>query len=145
MDKWIRLAGEIRKMTISYKIDTEELEREEMERVMVAESSERGTFNPEVALEFHELSQVRVFAEMLRSSEEIEGIEIEVAPDFDLTVQYKGGEYERYQLWLGQPNRPSVITKLERTDVIWKLPEHTTNRLIDILGVNYSPLICFAN
>ncbi|WP_214745157.1 hypothetical protein [Exiguobacterium sp. s189] len=136
MDKWIRWAGEIRKITMAYKIDTEELEREEMEHVMVAESSERGTFNSEVALEFHELSQVRVFAEMLRSSEEIEGIEIEVAPDFDLMLHYKGGEQERYQLWLGQPNRPSVIAKLERTDVIWKLPEHTTNRLIDVLGVN---------
>lgn len=136
MDKWIRWAGEIRKITMAYKIDTEELEREEMEHVMVAESTVRGIMNPEVKLEFHELSQVRVFAEMLRSSEEIEGIEIEVAPDFDLTVQYKGGEYECYQLWLGQPNRPSVITKLERTDVIWKLPEQTTNRLIDILGLN---------
>ncbi len=136
MDKWIRWAGEIRKITMAYKIDTEELEREEMEHVMVAESTVRGIMNPEVKLEFHELSQVRVFAEMLRSSEEIEGIEIEVAPDFDLTVQYKGGEYECYQLWLGQPNRPSVITKLERTDVIWKLPEQTTNRLIDVLGLN---------
>ncbi|WP_074034500.1 hypothetical protein [Exiguobacterium sp. AT1b] len=136
MDKWIRLAGEIRKMTMSYKIDTEELEREEMERVMVAESSESGTFNPEVALEFHELSQVRVFAEMLRSSEEIEDIEIEVAPDFDLTVQYKGGEHERYQLWLGQPNRPSVITKFKQEDVVYKIPEHSTNRLMNVLGLN---------
>ena len=135
MDKWIRLAGEIRKVTMSYKIDTEELEREEMERVMVAESSESGTFNPEVALEFHELSQVRVFAEMLRSSEEIEGIEIEVAPDFDLLLQFKGGKQERYQLWLGQPDHPSVITEFERTDVIWRIPEHTTNQLIDALGL----------
>ena len=136
MGKWIRRAREIRKMTMSYKIDTEELEREEMERVMVAESTVRGIMNPEVKLEFHELSQVRVFAEMLRSSEEIEGIEIEVAPDFDLTVQYKGGEHERYQLWLGKPNRPSVITHLERTDVVWRLPEHTTNQLIDALGLD---------
>lgn len=136
MDKWIRWAGEIRKITMAYKIDTEELEREEMEHVMVAESTERGIVNPEVKLEFHELSRVRVFAEMLRSSEEIEGIEIEVAPDFDLMLHYKGGEQECYQLWLGQPNRPSAITKLERTDVIWKLPEHTTNRLIDVLGLN---------
>ncbi|WP_214884190.1 MULTISPECIES: hypothetical protein [unclassified Exiguobacterium] len=136
MDKWIRWAGEIRKATLSYKIDTEELEREEMEGVMVAESTERGTFNPEVALEFHSLDQVKVFAEMLRSSEEIEGIEIEVAPDFDLLLQFKGGEHERYQLWLGKPNRPSVITHLERTDVVWRLPEHTTNQLIDALELD---------
>ena len=89
MGKWIRRAREIRKMTMSYKIDTEELEREEMERVMVAESTVCGIMNSEAALEFHELSQVRVFAEMLRSSEEIEGIEIEMAPDFDLLLQFK--------------------------------------------------------
>ena len=136
MGKWIRRAREIRKMTMSYKIDTEELEREEMERVMVAESTVRGIMNPEVKLEFHELSQVRVFAEMLRSSEEIEGIEIEVAPDFDLLLQFKGGKQERYQLWLGQPNRPSVIMHLERTDVVWRLPEHTTNQLIDALELD---------
>lgn len=136
MGKWIRRAREIRKMTMSYKIDTEELEREEMERVMVAESTVCGIMNSEAALEFHELSQVRVFAEMLRSSEEIEDIEIEVAPDFDLLLQFKGGEHEHYQLWLGQPNRPSVITHLERTEVVWRLPEHTTNRLIEILGLN---------
>ena len=136
MEKWIRRAREIRKMTMSYKIDTEELEREEMERVTVAESTVRGIMNPEVKLEFHELSQVRVFAEMLRSSEEIEGIEIEVAPDFDLLLQFKGGEQERYQLWLGQPDHPSVITEFERTDVIWRLPEHTTNQLIDALGLD---------
>ena len=136
MGKWIRRAREIRKMTMSYKIDTEELEREEMERVMVAESTVRGIMNPEVKLEFHELSQVRVFAEMLRSSEEIEDVEIEVAPDFDLLLQFKGGEHERYQLWLGQPYRPSVITHLERTDVVWRLPEHSTNQLIDALGLD---------
>ncbi|WP_214783153.1 hypothetical protein [Exiguobacterium sp. s183] len=136
MDKWIRWAGEIRKITMAYKIDTEELEREEMEHVMVAESTERGIVNPEVKLEFHELSQVRVFAEMLRSSEEIVGIEIEVAPDFDLMLHYKGGEQECYQLWLGQPNRPSIITKFGREDVVYKIPEHSTNRLIDVLGLN---------
>ena len=136
MGKWIRRAREIRKMTMSYKIDTEELEREEMERVMVAESTVRGIMNPEVKLEFHELSKVRVFAEMLRSSEEIEDIEIEVAPDFDLLLQFKGGKQERYQLWLGQPDHPSVITEFERTDVIWRLPEHTTNQLIDALGLD---------
>ncbi|WP_214777122.1 hypothetical protein [Exiguobacterium sp. s22] len=136
MGKWICRAREIRKMTMSYKIDTEELEREEMERVMVAESTVCGIMNPEVKLEFHELSQVRVFAEMLRSSEEIEDIEIEVAPDFDLLLQFKGGKQERYQLWLGQPDHPSVITEFERTDVIWRLPEHTTNQLIDALGLD---------
>ncbi|MFC7083988.1 hypothetical protein ACFQO8_06875 [Exiguobacterium aestuarii] len=107
-----------------------------MERVIVAESKLRERFNSEPVLDFSDSEQVRVFAEMLRSSEEIEGIEIEVAPDFDLMLHYKGGEQECYQLWLGQPNRPSAITKLERTDVIWKLPEHTTNRLIDVLGLN---------
>ncbi len=136
MDKMMKWVDAIRTITAPFGDPIGEIENEEIEHVIVAESSERGIFNSEVALEFHELSQVRVFAEMLRSSEEIEGIEIEVAPDFDLTVQYKGGEYECYQLWLGQPNRPSVITKLERTDVIWKLPEQTTNRLIDVLGLN---------
>ncbi|WP_214702080.1 MULTISPECIES: hypothetical protein [unclassified Exiguobacterium] len=136
MDKWIRWAGEIRKATLSYKIDTEELEREEMECVMIAESTARGTMNPVVALEFHELDQVKVFAEMLRSSEEIEEIEIEVAPDFDLTVQYKGGEKERYQLWLGQSNRPSVLAGFNRAGSLWKLPEHTTNHLIQVLGLD---------
>ena len=136
MDRWVRWATEIRKVTMPYKIDTEELEREEMECVMVAESKSRKRFNSEAVLDFHELEQVRVFAEMLRSSEEIEDIEIEVAPDFDLTVHYKDGEQERYQLWLGQPNRPSVITKFERRGVVWRLPEHSTNRLIDVLGLD---------
>ncbi|WP_214817507.1 hypothetical protein [Exiguobacterium sp. s59] len=136
MDKWVRWAAEVRKVTMPYKIDTEELEREEMERVMVAESKTRERFNSEPVLDFYDLAQVRVFAEMLRSSEEIEGIEIEVAPDFDLTLHYKGGEQERYQLWLGQSNRPSVITKFERGDIVWRIPEHSTNRLIEVLGLD---------
>ncbi|WP_215112722.1 hypothetical protein [Exiguobacterium sp. s63] len=136
MDKMMKWVDAIRTITAPFGDPIGEIENEEVERVMVAESSVRGTFNPEAALEFHELSQVQVFAEMLRSSEEIEYIEIEVAPDFDLLLQFKGGEQERYQLWLGQPNRPSVITKFGRDDVVYKIPEHTTNRLIEILGLN---------
>ena len=136
MNKMMKWVDAIRAITAPFGDPIGEIENEEVECVMVAESTVRGIMNPEVKLEFHELSQVRVFAEMLRSSEEIEGIEMEVAPDFDLTVQYKGGEKERYQLWLGQRNRPSVITHLERSDVVWRLPELTTNRLIDALGLD---------
>lgn len=136
MNKMMKWVDAIRTITAPFGDPIGEIENEEVERVMVAESTVRGIMNPEVKLEFHELSKVRVFAEMLRSSEEIEGIVMEVAPDFDLTVQYKGGEQERYQLWLGQRNRPSVITNLERSDVVWRLPEHTTNQLIDALGLD---------
>ena len=84
--KWV---DAIRTITAPFGDPIGEIENEEVERVMVAESTVRGIMNPEVKLEFHELSQVRVFAEMLRSSEEIEGIEIEMAPDFDLLLQFK--------------------------------------------------------
>lgn len=136
MEKMMKWVDAIRTITAPFGDPVGEIENEEVERVMVAESTVRGIMNPEVKLEFHELIQVRVFAEMLRSSEEIEDIEIDVAPDFDLLLQFKGGKQERYQLWLGQPNRPSVITHLERTDVFWRLPEHTTNQLIDALGLD---------
>ncbi|WP_214734208.1 hypothetical protein [Exiguobacterium sp. s154] len=131
MNKMMKWVDAIRTITAPFGDPIGEIENEEVECVMVAESTVRGIMNPEVKLEFHELSQVRVC-----SSEEIEDIEIEVAPDFDLLLQFKGGKQERYQLWLGQPEHPSVITEFERTDVIWRLPEHSTNQLIDALGLD---------
>ena len=136
MEKMMKWVDAIRTITAPFGDPVGEIEKEEVERVVVAESVGLGSFNEKIALEFHSLDQVRVFAEMLRSSEVIEDIEIEVAPDFDLLLQFKGGEQERYQLWLGQPDHPSVITEFERTDVIWRLPEHTTNQLIDALGLD---------
>ncbi len=136
MNKMMKWVDAIRTITAPFGDPIGEIENEEVECVMVAESTVRGIMNPEVKLKFHELSQVRVFAEMLRSSEEIEDVEIEVVPDFDLLLQFKGGKQERYQLWLGQPEHPSVITEFERTDVIWRLPEHSTNQLIDALGLD---------
>ncbi|WP_214812505.1 hypothetical protein [Exiguobacterium sp. s181] len=136
MNKMMKWVDAIRTITAPFGDPIGEIENEEVECVMVAESTVRGIMNPEVKLKFHELSQVRVFAEMLRSSEEIEDVEIEVVPDFDLLLQFKGGEHERYQLWLGQPDHPSVITEFERTDVVWRLPEHSTNQLIDALGLD---------
>lgn len=136
MEKMMKWVDAIRTITAPFGDPIAEIENEEIERVMVAETLGLGSFNEKIALEFHSLDQVRVFAEMLRSSEEIEDIEIEVAPDFDLIVQCKGGEQERYQLWLGQLNRPSVLTQFERTDVVWRIPEHSTNRLIEVLGLD---------
>lgn len=136
MEKMMKWVDAIRTITAPFGDPIAEIENEEIERVMVAETLGLGSFNEKIALEFHSLDQVRVFAEMLRSSEEIEDIEIEVAPDFDLLLQFKGGEHERYQLWLGQLNRPSVLTQFERTDVVWRIPEHSTNRLIEVLGLD---------
>ena len=81
MNKMMKWVDAIRTITAPFGDPIGEIENEEVERVMVAESTVGGIMNPEVKLEFHELSQVRVC-----SSEEIEDIEIEVAPDFDLLL-----------------------------------------------------------
>lgn len=130
--KWIRT---IRSITKPLRWGSEEIELEEMECINVSESIKMYKFNESFALEFNQLVHIKVFADMLRSTEEFDQPEIEVPPDFDLEIRYKGDVKERYQLWLGRFGKPSVLKDASQTHLVYKVPADVTDRLIHTLNL----------
>lgn len=112
-----------------------ELDAEEMVQVNVAESVDKGTFNEQFLVTFHRLDDIKPFADLLRSTEET-GHKVQNVPDFDFEFHWKGGETERYHCWLGQRDQSSFIRRIGSGESCSSVPDHVTNRLIDVLHLD---------
>lgn len=113
-----------------------ELNREEMIQARVAESSGIGSFNETDFIMFNGIEKVRPFADMLRNADEALEDSIHGEPDFDLELHWKGGVMAQYQLWLGQKQQPSYLMDVTHPHFIYRVSGNTTNRLIQLLGVD---------
>lgn len=112
------------------------LEFEEMERVEIAESTGPGSFNAQFVVTYTQFHDIKVFAEMLRSTVESDEANTSANPDFDLELHWRGNMHERYHLWLGRKDESSRLQNAEHRHLLYRVPAHVTNRLINVLGVD---------
>ena len=106
-----------------------------MVRVEIAESTDSGSFNEQFVVIYTQLYDIKVFAEMLRSTVESDEATTKAHPDFDLELHWKGNMHERYHLWLGSKDESSRLQNAEHRHLFYRVPSHVTKRLINVLGL----------
>lgn len=113
--------------------DTKELVTEDVTEVRIAESVDFGRFQEQEVITYDELTDVKVFADMIRNAEQQPGIVNMATPEYDVEVQYQDETVDRYYVWLGELGMPTSIMDVNDTHTVYLVPADVTDELIRLL------------
>lgn len=113
--------------------DTKELVTEDVTEVRIAESVDFGRFQAQEVITYDELTDVKVFADMIRNAEQQPGIVNMATPEYDVEVRYQDDTVDRYYVWLGDLGMPTSIMDVNDTHTVYLVPADVTDELIRLL------------
>ena len=113
--------------------DTKELVTEDVTEVRIAESVDFGRFQEQEVITYDELTDVKVFADMIRNAEQQPGIVNMATPEYDVEVQYQDETVDRYYVWIGELGMPTSIMDVNDTHTVYLVPADVTDELIRLL------------
>lgn len=113
--------------------ETRELVAEDITQVRLSESSGIGRFHEREVVTYDRLEDVNVFADMIRNADEEPGAVNTITPEYEVEIQYKSGEIERYYVWIGKPGTSTSLINLNDSNTVYRVAGDITERLIQLL------------
>ncbi|WP_404353226.1 hypothetical protein [Exiguobacterium aurantiacum] len=104
-----------------------------IEEVRVSESDGFSSFQERDVITYDELEDVKVFADMIRNTEQQPGVVNMATPEYDVEVQYQDETVDRYYVWLGDLGMPTSIMDVNDTHTVYLVPADVTDELIRLL------------